>query len=71
MSLIYFHTSHTYEDGKTMARVCELDTLLPQEGEVKFTVTVHSGKTIFPTILFFQNSQQQSLNPQLEVLGLQ
>lgn len=59
MSLIYLHTSHTYQDRKSMARVYELDTLLPQE-EVKFVVTVHSGKTIFPAILFYQNSEQQS-----------
>lgn len=59
MSLIYLHTSHTYKDGKSMARVCELDTLVPQE-VVKFVVTVHSGKTIFSIILFYQNSEQQS-----------
>lgn len=57
MSLIYFHTSPTYQNGKSMARVYELDMLLPQE--VKFIVMIHSAKTIFPAIFFFrtQNSK--------------
>lgn len=53
-----------------MARVYELDMLLPQE-EVKIIVVIHSGNTLFPCYIFFQNSEQQSQNPQLKDLGLQ